>query len=427
MFSLTQFFASSSRYAGRGLALASVVALLSTPVWAAGNGKFNVTRLVVVGDSLSAGFQNFSLNETGQLNGYTALVAKQAGLAVNGSQIGPTTFALPLISYPGIPPALYFAGGQILQNTFPGAPEPGGQPSNLSVPGSTVLDALVHPFPGSPTTNPIDALSDIVFTRSSIPACSPIPASHIPFPPVLPIGPTPYVVSQVACALALNPSAILVSIGNNDALQALTLGLPPTDPKIFAVEYAVLLRALSSTGAKVIVSNVPDVRTIPFLIPFQLFSQRCGFPPSGAGPDDFVVPNLLNPGGGTNPCTNYAVRSKALIDAAGAAVISFNRTIAVQAQAVGAVFVDVNGLLSKLRVTGYDVIVNNKKKHLTAEMFGGLFSLDGIHPTNTGYAILANATILAINGALSKNQPIPEVNVDAVAAVDLLAFPVFVA
>jgi hypothetical protein len=218
----------------------------------------------------------------------------------------------------------------------------------------------------------------------------------------------------------------LVSIGNNDALQALTLGLPPTDPKIFAVEYAVLLRALSSTGAKVIVSNVPDVRTIPFLIPFQLFSQRCGFPPSGAGPDDFVVPNLLNPGGGTNPCTNYAVRSKALIDAAGAAVISFNRTIAVQAQAVGAVFVDVNGLLSKLRVTGYDVIVNNKKKHLTAEMFGGLFSLDGIHPTNTGYTILANATILAINGALSKNQPIPEVNVDAVAAVDPLAFPVFV-
>jgi len=52
--------------------------------------------------------------------------------------------------------------------------------------------------------------------------------------------------------------------------------------------------------------------------------------------------------------------------------------------------------------------------------------LDGIHPTNTGYAILANATILAINGALSKNQPIPEVNVDAVAAVDPLAFPVFV-
>jgi lysophospholipase L1-like esterase len=427
MFSFTKFFGYSSRYAGRGLALASIVALLLTPVWAAGNDKLNVTRLVVVGDSLSAGFQNFSLNEPGQLNGYTSLVAKQAGLAVNGSQIGPTTFALPLISYPGIPPALYFAGGQILQNTFPGAPEPGGQPSNLSVPGFTVLDALVHPFPGSPTTNPIDALSDIVFTRSSIPACSPIPASHIPFPTVLPIGPTPYVVSQVACALALNPSAILVSIGNNDALQALTFGLPPTDPKIFAVEYAVLLRALSSTGAKIVVSNVPDVRTIPFLVPVPVFSSPfvCGFPPSGAGPDDFVVLNLLNPAGGTNLCTNYTVRSKALIDAVGAATISFNRTIAVQAQAVGAVLVDVNGVLSKLGVTGYDVVVNGQTKHLTTAMFGGLFSLDGIHPTNTGYAIIANATISAINGALSKNQQIPLVNVNAVAAVDPLAFPVF--
>jgi hypothetical protein len=47
---------------------------------------------------------------------------------------------------------------------------------------------------------------------------------------------------------------------------------------------------------------------------------------------------------------------------------------------------------------------------------GGFFSLDGLHPSNTGYAILANEFISALNTKYSLG--IPPVNVGAVYATD---------
>ena len=40
-------------------------------------------------------------------------------------------------------------------------------------------------------------------------------------------------------------------------------------------------------------------------------------------------------------------------------------------------------------------VVNGRR--ITTAFFGGLFSLDGIHPTNTGHAILSNEIIKAMN------------------------------
>ena len=52
---------------------------------------------------------------------------------------------------------------------------------------------------------------------------------------------------------------------------------------------------------------------------------------------------------------------------------------------------------------------------------GGLFSLDGIHPTNTGYAIIANEFIKAMNRSLAAG--IPPVSVEQVSKTDPLIFP----
>ena len=60
----------------------------------------------------------------------------------------------------------------------------------------------------------------ILGSPGAIPGCGPFP-----------VPPGVLLVSQVTCAAALNPTAILVSIGNNDALQALTLEqVAKTDP-----------------------------------------------------------------------------------------------------------------------------------------------------------------------------------------------------
>src|SRR5678815_2678051 len=80
----------------RSVVLAATIVLGIAPPWAQGQLP---GPLVVVGDSLSAGFQNFSLYDSdsapgvpagGQKHGYAALIAQQAGATLN----------LPLISYP---------------------------------------------------------------------------------------------------------------------------------------------------------------------------------------------------------------------------------------------------------------------------------------------------------------------------------------
>src|SRR6266851_1141852 len=101
--------------------------------------KADLSRLVVVGDSLSAGFQNGSLLDVQQVHGYASLVAHQAGVPLT----------LPLIAAPGIPnvltlvspgppPVIVPATG-----TSTGRDDPTVQPTNLAVPGARVQDALL--------------------------------------------------------------------------------------------------------------------------------------------------------------------------------------------------------------------------------------------------------------------------------------------
>ena len=66
------------------------------------------------------------------------------------------------------------------------------------------------------------------------------------------------------------------------------------------------------------------------------------------------------------------------------------------------VVVDINALFKNLSANG--IVVGGKK--LTTGFLGGLFSLDGVHPSNTGYAILANETIHAINNQFGTKIPL---------------------
>jgi hypothetical protein len=52
----------------------------------------------------------------------------------------------------------------------------------------------------------------------------------------------------------------------------------------------------------------------------------------------------------------------------------------------------------------------------TTTFLGGIFSLDSLHPTNIGCALIANQYIAAVNSNAKPN--ITPVNVSAVAAVD---------
>ncbi len=84
--------------------------------------------------------------------------------------------------------------------------------------------------------------------------------------------------------------------------------------------------------------------------------------------------------------------------------------------------VDINGLLNRIRsndFTGGTSIDGLNFK--TFYVQGGLFGLDGVHPTSRGYAVFANEFIKSINAKFGVH--IPLVNVATVPASLILTNP----
>src|SRR5882762_10505463 len=355
-----------------------LMSIICAGVPAAAQRKADLSRFVVVGDSLSAGYQNGSLLDTQQVHGYASLVAAQAGVPLT----------LPLIAFPGIP--------NVFQLVSPGPPPviiqaPGTssgrddfsvQATDLAVPGANVQDAL--------TTRPdfpIDSITDLVLGFPSF------------------FGGISK--SQVEWAEALAPTTIFVWLGNNDALRPATNGdasllTPLTD---FQAAYAEVMSRLSATGATLVTANIPDVASIAFLTSAEKVAATVGVPLSiigpalGIGAGDFVVPDAfahigailhgLEPG----PLAPNLVLDAGEVATIRAAVSDYNAFIAAQASAHGAALVDIHSLVDELHEKG--LVAGGQR--LTIDFLGGLFSLDGVHPTNTGYALLANKFIHALN------------------------------
>ena len=79
---------------------------------------------------------------------------------------------------------------------------------------------------------------------------------------------------------------------------------------------------------------------------------------------------------------------------------AFNQIIASAASQAGLAFVDANALLNQLANGG----ITSGEFTLTANLvLGGAFSLDGIHPTARGYALLANEFMKAIDATYGSN------------------------
>ena len=88
------------------------------------------------------------------------------------------------------------------------------------------------------------------------------------------------------------------------------------------------------------------------------------------------------------------------------AVNSYNSSIKSIADAKGLAFVDANSKLKEVQ----SGLKFNGTTFTTEYVRGGSFSLDGVHPTTRGYAIIANTFIEAINKAYNAN--VPQVNVN---------------
>ncbi len=381
---------------------------IRTNAQAANAGNF--TSVYFLGDSLTAGYQSGSLIDTSQPHGWAPLLAAQAGFPI----------ALPLIAPPGAPNQITLASLSpltlgMLPGTTTGRDDFSVQPTNVAVPGALVNDVL-NTLPLLQPTAGQQQLNQLVLGYPGF-------GYGVAF-------------SQAQQAAAANPTTIFLWIGNNDALVADLAGVTTsmTPLATFTTQYQQLISYLQlNTNAHLVIANIPDVTAVPYLTPaayvLGLAAQQTGYPVAtlsmvlGIKPGDLVNPAgtaqvpLILTGQQKGPITDAGFLSAAEVAAVQAQVVSYNQAIAQAAAGAGATLVDIHALFAQTSQNG--ILVNGIPG--TTAFLGGVFSLDGIHPTNTGYAVIANKFIDTINSSLGKTYK--DVDLAPIAAADPLYPP----
>ncbi len=368
----------------------------------------NFTTTVFLGDSLTAGYQSGSLLDTQQVHGWAPLVAGQIGFNI----------VLPLIAAPGAPNVLKLVSvgppPVIVSSTgtTSGRDNFATQPTDVAVPGAFVNDILAT----VPLINPAQGQQQLNQLVLGFPG--------------LGYG---QAYSQGTFAVKSQPTTIFLWIGNNDALIADLAGTPAAMTSVanFTTQYQAVIQQLTAqTSAHLVIGNIPDVTAVPYLQPAPTilaeYSAGTGLPVAtlgallGIGAGDFVTPEglteipLILGGKQKGPISDAGVLSAAEVVTVQAQVKAFNQVIAQAAQGAGATLVDINALFAQITSSG--LTINGFKG--TASFLGGFFSLDGIHPTNTGYAVVANKFIDTMNGSFGTTTA--DVNLSTVAATDPL-------
>ncbi len=380
-----------------------------TPPSPPSTGSVDFSRFVTLGNSLTAGYQNGALYESSQMYSIGKLIADQIGVP----------FEQPIVADPGTGgrlevQALTATGIQIYTNTNQGQPKNlnlNRPYNNLAVPGAFVYDianatssTTCYSYVFGGQANP---LFDLVLRGQG---------------------------TMLNQAKALNPTILTLWIGNNDILGHATSGatLPYTPVPNFTALYTALANELANTGAKVVVANIPDVTSIPFFTTVgpTLAAQGISAVWAVRGVGDTIpvsvttnyltlkAIDLLNQGKGLSK--SNPLPSSVVLDSLEAANVKnvindYNATIASIASSKGFGLVDANALLNEAKRG----IVVNGIRFTTQYVTGGLFSLDGVHPTSRGYAIVANEFIKVINQKWGAN--IPLINVSTIPGSLILA------
>jgi lysophospholipase L1-like esterase len=373
-------------------------------------------RLVVVGDSLLAGFASGGFvkrGRVGQVNSAAVLVARRAQVRL----------PLPLIDRPGLPAPLVIVDrnrngrldtGEVRRSTsrvgFRSNRDTRAR--NLAVPGEDMESVFERLAPedvaGDLVSGDVEGRELLKFAILGL--------------PLQREG-----VSQISRARQLRPTFILVWIGSNDVLDMATRTNPAAvgrTPEDFGNRFRRLLEMLADTGAGMAVANLPNPTGIAGLRRAAGDVTTCRTAGGATQPvaaDDLLSvdldPNLLP----TPPCGK--VLNAAEQAAVGSAVGAFNGEIATaiaaveQSRGTPIATVDTFSRFESLRANGFD-LDGDGVADLDTRYLGGIFSLDGIHPTRTGNAIIANAFIDAINARFG--EAIPPVDVARVAARDKL-------
>ena len=423
------------------------------------------TNYLAIGNSLTAGYTDGSLTVSGQLNSYPQRLFEQFSMIPVHGAVGP--FIQPLLSGDwGYPGPKYILGmtynacvagdssmGPIVN---PGASDSvsgdwhynatinNGQINNLGVPGIRVVDYKVAGY------------ATIAKTIGNAPYAYRFYAN-------VNGSPNDELVHAVT---NLHPTFFTMWLGANDVLAYALHGgqgngngtaTPVLVPYFYGPHdispliafdscYDLALNTAISTGASGALINIPDITSIPFFttIPVKgLTLTRQGqadtltnyYKAQGikavftVGANNFMIQDNAGhtrqavPGelilmttpqdsltcagwGSTTPIPDSLVLTTDEIQNIVTATSNFNAFIKYEANIHHLAYVDMNSYFTTLS----SGISFNGINYGTQFVTGGAFSLDGIHPTQRGYALVANEIIRSINAFYKSNITQIDVN-----------------
>lgn len=433
-----------------------------TPELTSGSADFS--KYVAIGASFTAGFADGALFKATQINSFPNILSQKfemlgggtftqplmndntGGLLFNGSRAPNGAFG-PRLYFNGSGPAVLpgdptTEATTVVSGPFNNVGVPGAKSFHLGINGYGSLNPYFGRMASTPTTSMIaDAVkqSPTFFTLSEIGG-------------------------NDVLAYATSGGSGKDQKGNFDPSTYGTNDI--TDPNVFAASFSASVDALVANGAKGVVTNVPYIASLPHFttVPYNPIPLNAGtasqlnagyaqynggiqyalsqgdidateaaartinFKASATNTmvlvdedltdlskyslpnyrqstvnDLFVLPlsSFIPQGYGTQiplddkwaltPQEQLAIKN---------ATDAYNVTIAAVASAKGLALVDFKGILTQASTTG----IPSGNFTLTAALVtGGLVSLDGVHLTSRGYAVLANKMMQAIDATYGTN------------------------
>ncbi len=395
-------------------------------------GRADFSRFMAIGDGFVAGITDGVMIDYGQRFSVPNLIARQVGLS---------DFRQPTMADPGF-----------------------GQDPLTGQPIGKFLLLSLHPL----QVNTI-SLNQSPYDLLRVPPADSAPTYHnlaVPFHNIRDVrlansrffNLTNFILrnqgSQMDQALRARPSFVLLWAGFSDLLGlAITgriiEGFTITLPDSFRNDLTAIVQAFRSSGAQMVLANIPDMSRFPILtaIPPVLLDLAT-LKPILADPNDpqsviylqgewsdgsirtlsddpndanFALLNLrsqdllkqgygyaIEYGGNGLALSTRVVIDKDEFRIFKERLAALNAIIAEVAAQYNVPVVDIHGFIERIHQSGIRIAgVELNTRYIT----GGFFSLDGIHPTPVGYALIANEFIKTINDFYQAS--IPPVNISA--------------
>jgi len=394
------------------------------------------SRYISVGNSLTAGYADGGLYLAGQQNSYPSIIAKEL------QTVGGGVFNQPLFSTEQANGSGYL---QLTGFTPSGTPITADVTTNLAIRGEYNVPGFGNVILYTKYTGDIE--------NYGVPGIKLEQITYAPLgnlngyyerllPNSAPNNDTPYLSFVMA-----KPFTFFSNwLGNNDALLYATSGGAGdvlTDKTVFTELYNLLIGTMTSTGAKGVVATIPDVTSIPYFntvtvgavlgavqqanpsvkaLYINALVSGSTYAPRAATANDLLVLTFPTSLIGTPVVTPYGtlpygltpyspIDNQYVLDANEVAltqdyVKSYNETIKTVAASKGLAVFDAYTFLNQVKNYGYveDGIFMDSQY-----IQGGLFSLDGVHLTPRGYAIVANEFIKAINAKYGTTIPLADI------------------